>query len=207
MGDTPRIDESLVTLFTDVLGCNRCPRSLVKRDGAYNIPQPGWVGRNYGGLMFVGQNPGEGSAPPTDPDRQYLEALGLVCDSPSLDEMHDRLKEATDSFTYYSSFRFDVDIERVAYINAVRCRTKENSAPVREIQQNCRHHFLEWVKRLRPRGVVYLGLFAQRATADLLDRLRIEYVVISRQRSLSTQKRAEQDKNARQFILKVLSGE
>jgi len=93
--------DNLVQLFTSVLKCERCPNNSVKRDGEYNIPQPGWVGRNFSGVMFVGQNPGEGSTPPTEPDRLYLEALREVKDINSLSSMHDQLKEAANTFVYY----------------------------------------------------------------------------------------------------------
>jgi hypothetical protein len=155
--------------------------------------------------MFVGQNPGEGKTPPAEPDRQHLDSLSALQDSKSLNEMHDRLKAATDTFAYYNSFHFDVDIERVAYINAVRCRTIANASPRKSVIENCRQHFAERVERLEPKGVVYLGLFAERATADVLDRKGIRHISISRQRSLSGEKRREQDINARRFIAEILT--
>ena len=199
------VESHLVTLFEDVLRCRRCSIDCVKRNEGYDIPQPGWVGRRFEGLMFVGQNPGEGRTPPTEPDRKYLEALRNVSDRASLNDMHDRLKEASDTFAYYNSFHFDVDIERVAYINAVRCRTVGNSLPRKSVIENCRRHFLTWIEYLQPKGVVFLGVFAHRATADLLDQRGINHVVISRQRSLSREKRIRQDTLAREFISNVLT--
>jgi uracil-DNA glycosylase len=207
MWDDIESKDDLVELFTDVLGCVRCPINSIKRDQKYNIPQPGWVGRNYAGIMFVGQNPGEGRTPPTEPDRIYLDALREVKDIESLNSMHDRLKEATESFVYYKSFHFNTDIENVAYINAVRCRTTGNAAPHKDVQQKCRRHFLSWVNCLKPKAVIYLGLFAEKATGDLLKRLDIEYQAISRQRSLSSDVRAKQHQAAVELIDSVLDSQ
>ena len=197
--------DDLVGLFTDVLKCDRCPVNLVKRDPHYDIPQPGWVGRSYSGVMFVGQNPGEGSTPPTVPDSAYLDALRKVKNIETLDTMHDQLKSAADTFVYYKSFHFDTDIERVAYINSVRCRTQGNAAPDDEVRRQCRRHFLSWVRCLEPSAVIYLGLYAERATSDLLDKLGIEHRAISRQRSLPTEQRQSQRAAAIQLIESVLS--
>lgn len=205
MWETIESKDELVALFTDVLRCERCPVSFLKRDAEYNIPQPGWVGRAYAGVMFVGQNPGEGKTPPANPDKTYLDALRNVADVETLNAMHDQLKSATDTFVYYRSFHFDTDIEQVAYINAVRCRTRKNAAPDDAVRQQCRKHFLSWVLCLKPRAVVYLGLYAERATSDLLKRLGIEYRAISRQRSLSTEQRESQHAAALQLIESVLS--
>ena len=205
MWDAIDLKNELVALFTDVLRCERCPVSAVKRDPKYNIPQPGWVGRDYAGVMFVGQNPGEGNTPPTRPDQTYLDALRKVSDIQTLNFMHDQLKAATDTFVYYRSFHFDTNIEQVAYINAVRCRTRGNAAPDETVRQQCRKHFLSWVRCLQPSAVVYLGLYAERATGDLLNRLGIEYRSISRQRSLPAEQRKSQHEAAVQLIESVLS--
>ena len=121
----------LVELFTSVVGCRKCPTSLVLRDESINPPQPGWVGRRYRGLMFVGQNPGQRRQTPTQlaADVPYIEALLKLHDAASLDRMLDVLRKSADAFVYYRSFHFSVDIEDVAYINAVRCRTDGNVAP------------------------------------------------------------------------------
>ncbi len=205
MWDAVESKDKLVALFTDVLKCERCPAGSVKHDSMYNIPQPGWVGRSYSGVMFVGQNPGEGQTPPTNADRAYLDALRNVNDLETLNAMHDQLKAATDTFVYYRSFHFESDIERVAYINVVRCRTGGNSVPEDAVRRQCRRHFLEWVRCLKPRAVIYLGLFAERATSDLLKRLGIKYKSISRQRNLPAELRESQHAAARQLIESTLS--
>lgn len=203
---------SRLALFTEVTACERCPANCeekeancVKRDRNYNIPQPAWLGREYAGLVFVGQNPGEGSTPPTSDDAGYLDALRVVSDKGSLDLMHDTLKEATESFVYYRSFHFDVNIEKVAYINAVRCRTVGNAAPGEKVARNCRVHFLNWIRKLSPKGVVYLGVYAKEATSDILDRFGVQHVTISRQRNLKSELREKQMARALQFIEVILS--
>lgn len=196
----------LVALFTSVTACARCAAPAVLRDTDSNIPQPGWVGRRYAGLMFIGQNPGARrvGAAQLAADIPYINALRTVDDAATLDRMHDVLKVSAEAFVYYRSFGFDVDMERVAYINAVRCRTSENAAPGKAVVQACRTHLARWLDVLAPRGVVYLGTFAEAHTSDLLLQRRIRYVSISRQRSLSAERRQAQMAAATAFIAEVL---
>jgi len=195
----------LAELFISVVGCRTCPTSLVLRDETVNPPQPGWVGRRYKGLMFVGQNPGERPRTPKQiaADVSYIESLLKVRDIASLETMLDVLRQSTDAFVYYRSFHFNVDIEDVAYINTVRCRTRQNAAPGRSVVDACKAHFRRWVEILRPRGVVYLGVFAERATSDLLQERDIPFVTISRQKSLKSAQRAEQMDRANEFVRSV----
>jgi uracil-DNA glycosylase len=133
-------------------------------------------------------------------DVPYINALREVSDGASLDRMHDVLKVSSEAFVYYRSFGFDVDMERVAYINAVRCRTAGNAAPGKAVIQACRTHLARWLDVLRPRGVVYLGTFAETHTSDLLRQRNIQYVAISRQRSLASEQRQAQMVVAKAFI-------
>jgi len=157
--------------------------------------------------MFVGQNPGarrEGAAQ-LAADIPYIDALRELQDAPTLDRMHDVLKVSSEAFVYYRSFGFDVDMERVAYINAVRCRTNGNAAPVKTVVEACRTHLACWLDALTPRGVVYLGAFAETYTSDLLRQRNIRYVAISRQRSLAAEQRQAQMAVAKAFISEVLN--
>jgi uracil-DNA glycosylase len=121
--------------------------------------------------------------------------------------MHAILKTSAESFVYYRSFHFDVDIERVAYINAVRCRTEGNAKPERSVIFHCRNHFIRWLDLLRPRGVVYLGVFAERATKDLVDAREIPTVTISRQKNLTRAQRAAQMGHAMKLVSSILPDE
>ena len=69
--------EAIIELFCRVLECDRCSHSIVLRDSFENIPQPGYIGRNYEKyrILLIGQNPGVCPPSMKNKDFVYMEAL------------------------------------------------------------------------------------------------------------------------------------
>ncbi len=187
--------DSVIQHFNEVIDCTKCDQWTSKkllRDTAENIPQPGWVGRNYAErrVLLVGQNP---SLPPTHMqarDGIYTAALRQLNDTGS-DEDYQRLHQVLKQFVpewpvqrnYFPLAESGLGLEDIAYCNIVRCRTVGNAAPSNALVQNCLSHFDSFVKTLEPSVVVFIGKWAHDRAAERLG--DIPYAFMNRMRSLS----------------------
>ena len=177
-----------VELFTSVLSCKTCSPKCVLRDEQANVPQPGWLGRQYDrGALFIGQNPGarrDGSVQ-YSADMRYIDALREVKDQASLTTLLDVMHRSMQAFVMYRHYIPTELFDEVAIINVVRCRTTGNVAPITDVVRNCRQHLERWLDVLRPRAVVFNGVWAEREVAAVTRQRGLPNETINRQRSLS----------------------
>ena len=80
--------EAQIEHFVRIVRCSRCSVSHCKkllRDKDENVPQPGFVGRNYPStrLMLLGQNPGIPRQENLARDKEYTAALRQLAHDPS----------------------------------------------------------------------------------------------------------------------------
>lgn len=189
------LTQELLPLYTAVLSCERCPPTCVLRDAGINVPQPGWVGRRYRpgrGVMFIGQNPGVRKAATAWADEPYIEALRAVTDSASLDRLLDVMARSLPVFHLYRHYIPLEHIEDVAIINMVRCRTPGDGRVPDAAVANCGDHLRQWLAGLRPRAVVFNGVWASRAAHQAVAELGVPTETINRLRSLPTEARQAQ---------------
>lgn len=196
-------DDCIKKDFCDVVACKRCTNHDSKnllRDDRKNIPQPGFVDKNYEKyrILFVGQNPG---IPSTDDrsckDQKYTQSIRELAKEWNV-ESYQNFYQLTIDFMgdwpiYKRHFQFHevgLTLDDIAYCNVVRCRTKNNAALSKTLIHNCSEHFRASIETLKPRLIIFIGKAAYKAALDQLpDTVKSEY--INRQRSLSNIERNE----------------
>lgn len=199
-------EDALILTSREVRSCTKCDANKVMRDTDYNIPQFGYVGPLYGRgpkVMFVGQNPGAGSAAVSDEmDRRYIDTLhNLAHERVRPDEYQKIFADFIRTWPVYRNyvkdilFQADLTIHHVAYTNLVRCRTESNAKINYTMSQNCDIHMRNFVGRFRPDCVIVLGTTPFKLITKSTFGHGMPMHVISRQRNLgSTQRKWQTDK-------------
>lgn len=189
--------------FAAVVACKRCSPTFSRnllRDDDSNVPQPGYVGRNYRArrLLLIGQNPAIAGLSNRAEDRRYTTALGSLRDEPN-DVGYQRVAGLLDSFIpkwpvhsdYFPLRECGLQLADIAYFNAVRCRTIGNSAPGKQMTENCvTSHLRRWLGLLEPRAVVFIGKWAFDRARHEVEGRGIPCGFMNRHRSLSIEERA-----------------
>ena len=197
------MEDDLPSVFAQVVGCSRCTQahsSKLLRDSSENVPQPGYVGRNYANtrLLLAGQNPGV--CPPrfAERDAEYTRALRAVRDQPDAPTF-EHLREVLERFvpswpihgSYFPLAECGLRLDEIAYCNVVRCRTLENAPPSSRLASECvSAHFGPWLDLLAPIAVVFLGMWAFRNGVAATAQRGISSSCVNRDRSLTSEQRA-----------------
>ncbi len=189
--------------FAKVISCAACSHatdSNILRDADENVPQPGYVGVTYWRrrIALVGQNPGTPKTLELQ-DKPYTAALRKLRDTPTEANYHE-LDSVLQAFipkwpvhgNYFPLDECGLSLQDIAYFNVVRCRTGDDAKPGVNTVNNCiRNHFGRWLDNLAPRVVVFIGKWAADHASQEVERRRIPFAFINRQRSLSSHERSE----------------
>jgi len=194
----------LANLCTEVINCNACSgcgKSAILRDETFNVPQPGFVGSAYTEkrVMFIGQNPGVSPERSRTDDTRLAELLLELAKDPGTEpyaELRAFLADFMDKWAitqrYLPLRSFGLSLDEIAYLNVVRCRTRQNIAIPKAMTARCAQLHLErWLDTLQPKVVVFLGKWAHDAAGHLVSERGISYGYINRDRSLSGAARAK----------------
>lgn len=198
--------------FARVLSCATCSRatdSHILRDADENVPQPGYVGKNYAKrrVALVGQNPG---TPKTleQQDRPYTAALRSLRDTPN-EEHYQQLHTVLQAFipqwpvhgNYFPLAECGLSLQDIAYFNVVRCRTSGDAKPgVNTVNSCIQNHLGRWLDQLEPRVVVFIGKWASDRASHEVERRGIPFAFMNRQRSLSSLERSENRRAVVQIV-------
>ena len=203
--------------FAQVIACDVCSRNRypkLLRDNSFNLPQPGYIGANYKntGILFVGQNPGISQHYARDAEfaKSLIEVTQNI-DAHSMAKVKnilDKMMPAWDiSNKYFPLAECGIELNDIAYINVVRCRTEGNATPRVQITQTCiSNHFVRWLDWLKPRVVVCLGKWAHDKIGHELEIRSIPNGFINRDRSLSSAERRENRQEAGALVRSVIGG-
>ena len=205
--------------FSRVMSCDYCSRQgypKLLRDDSFNLPQPGYIGANYrkSRVLLVGQNPGTSPDRFGAQDREFADAQITLRDSPTAHSMR-RLHAINDRImptwpvvkNYFRLDDYGLQLDEIAYVNVVRCRTKENGVPGKRITEACiKNHFERWLDWLQPAVVVCIGKWSHDAISELLEERRIPNGFVNRKRSLSGAEREENRASVAELARRVLSG-
>jgi uracil-DNA glycosylase len=189
--------------YQRVITCTECTDSAdrgILRDDLFNLPQPGYVGTKYttGGVLLVGQNPGVSNENYKEQDQRYAEALATLADRPSHTSMmrlQDILTEIIPTWpvqnNYFPLQECNLTLDEIAYCNVVRCRTKGNAAPSKQMTATCiSRHFENWLDLLQPGVVICIGKWACDQISPILQKRGIKSCYMNRWRSLPAEDRA-----------------
>lgn len=182
--------------FSKVIGCSICDRLTdpnILRDIGENVPQPGYIGAEYGKfrILLVGQNPGMPQPWQQEKDRTYTEALRALRDART-PEVYRDLQLILDNVVpdwpihkkYFPLEESGLTLRNIAYCNLVRCRTMHNLAPNARAAGNCKKmHFEPWLDLLKPAAVVFIGFWARDHGADACKLRGIPYRAVNRDRN------------------------
>ena len=201
--------------FARVIGCTKCNSTTsgkLLRDNGENVPQPGFIGKNYSRtrVALAGQNPGVCPPRLAARDARYTAALRAVCDQPNAgtiailsEVLLDFVPEWPVAGNYFPLAECRLRLEDIAYFNVVRCRTYKNSVPGVHVVRNCLEYFDRWLDQLQPRVVVFIGKWAHDAAAELAARRNIPVAFMNRERSLSADERARNRQEVVELVRRV----
>jgi hypothetical protein len=207
--------EAIVHAFCKVIKCERCnPLTDINllRDKQENIPQPGYIGKNYekNKLLLIGQNPG--ICPPSMKARDtvYMKALSDLGFNPTIlhyEELYKTLQSFVPEWpvhrNYFPLEGCGLGLEDIAYCNIVRCRTSNNRRPSKSLTQNCiNEHLIKTIDLIDPKVIVFIGKWSYVQLNLLLKNRSIKLACMNRDRSLSAYKR---DTNRMEVIETVLA--
>jgi len=193
---------AIVQLFSNVINCERCSlltASKLVRDKSENVPQPGFIGKNYEKkrVLLIGRNPG--ACPPSMKTRDlvYMQAL-LNLGSQQTVHTYDTLYYTL--LNYMPDWRicrdyFQLDecglyLEDIAFFNVVRCRTDKNETPSKSLTQNCMNEYLvSFIDIIEPKVIVCIGKWAFDQLNPLIGDRNINTTYINGDRSLNSDER------------------
>lgn len=202
--------------FARIVACAKCgiftSRKLL-RDDKENVPQPGFIGSKYWTtrVALAGQNPGVGPPRFASRDAAYTAALRALRETPDEATMS-RLNTVLLDFipdwpihgNYFPLRECGLDLQDIAYFNIVRCRTQGNSVPGAPVVRNCLGHFDRWMALLRPKVLVFIGKWAHEKASHVAAARGIPTTYMNRERSLSSDGRAENRAQVIAFIRSAL---
>lgn len=187
--------------FATVISCRACSAPscpTLLRDADENVPQPGYIGRNYSThrVLLVGQNPGTPKSREAE-DKPYTAALRNLRDHPgeaAYTQLAALLQDLIPRWpvhgNYFPLIEAGLSLQDIAYFNVVRCRTASDAKPSVTMVTNClRSHFGSWLDQLSPRVVVFIGKWAADQAGHEVRRRDIPFAYMNRQRSLSSEER------------------
>jgi hypothetical protein len=145
-----------------------------------DLPQPGFVGSTYrpGGVLFLGNNPGNGPEDPDDLDdleRRHIRALRDLKAAPpnslqgSFEALMESLVPVMSEWGLVQKYvrpilsGADMDLDSIAYLNLFKWRSKifkwrsTKDTPARVYRQSWQKHTGKQCRLLRPIFVVALG--------------------------------------------------
>ncbi|MBI4774950.1 MAG: hypothetical protein HY788_12365 [Deltaproteobacteria bacterium] len=167
--------------FARIVSCEACTTrtsSNLLRDSGENVPQPGFIGRNYRpkGLVLVGRNPAVCKPEHREQDAAYTDVLRRLKRKPTpelKEELTVLLEDYMPKWWIIKKFPFDeceVGLDDIAFFNVVRCRmTKDKHHPAQGVINNCRPHFERWLDLLEPGLLIFLGKWGYDRADDFVN--------------------------------------
>ena len=191
----------LIASFADVISCDLCDEytsQKLLRDNLENVPQPGYIGKDYekSKLLLVGQNPGLAPDRMLSRDKIYTKSLRDLASLRTI-ESYDNFYETVVDFVpewpvnrnYFPLEECDLSLDDIAYCNVVRCRTQGNAAPSKRLITNCsERHFVSFLNVVNPSVVIFIGKWAHDNAAHLLPK-GTKHSFMNRMRSLRGEER------------------
>lgn len=186
-------------LFASVINCRACSICQTISRGMMDLPQPGHIGMRYRGILLVGRNP---CVDPTGrwkaQDSIYfknMSELGQRPDESAYSRLEGFLVEYIKTWPictrYFPLKECGLELDDIAYVNLVRCRTVGDKTPQKKMTANCiNNHFLPWVEKLKPNIIVFVGKWAADRVKNIEIIKNIDCCVINRKRSLNGAQRA-----------------
>ena len=208
------MEQKIIAEFGNVIGCERCATADVQRDESFNLPQPGFIGKNFPAhkVILIGQNPGASPDRFADEDKRYADLLLKLRaeqDAAAYSKLYAFLLEFMRKWQVKNFFPLaecGLDLEDIAYFNLVRCRTQANAAPGRNVTAACMWHFINWIEMLSPTVVVCIGKNPYDRIIQYLEKRGIPCCFINRARDLNNSERQINRNAAAHFVKNTLSG-
>ena len=207
---TPQQD--LVHEYRRVIKCAVCQQAgerALLRDDVFDLPQPGYVGNNYAHtrVLLVGRNPGVSRDRFAIQDGRYAELLVAVRDGTSgqaMEELQALLEEIIPTWPvhgrHFPLSECGLALADIAFLNLVRCRTRNDKPPSTGMVRNCLRHFVRWLDMLKPRVVVCVSKWAHDQVVAQLDSRGIPHTYVNRDRSLRADERRSNREAVAAFV-------
>lgn len=207
MPTDPQMLDSFVRVGQEILSCNWEAQygpdvtRVAPSPPGVGYAQPGFLGRDYRGLVFVGQNPGAG-ADRADVHRLWERAFRTWHQQGSIaaySKVFEFWRHDLNAWTVWSQWikpildRLSLTEDHIGYLNLCKNATTNNKAPTTHMYWSDWTWTSQQLDLLQPRVVVAGGL----AVADKLNTLwPAPSVMILPQNRERIQSRAERDREA-----------
>ncbi len=193
--------------FAKVISCVKCTKATdanLLRDDGENVPQPGYIGAGYERtkLLLVGQNPAIPPANLQQRDERYTAALRVLRNAPTIQHyaalqliLDDYIPDWPVHGQHFPLEDCHLKVVDIAYCNLVRCRMIRNDQGKYESPNICiatecrRTHFAPWLDMLKPKCVVFVGLWACRRGRTACHERGIPHTAVNRDWSLTPEEK------------------
>lgn len=129
--ENPKDGDKLFSLYNEVLACKKCSLCNTRNNVVFGKGSPN------ADIVFIGEAPG------ADEDKFGFPFVG-------------RGGRLLDSWFA----RFNLTLEDIYVMNAIKCRPPENRDPTEEEKTSCRNYFDEQIKIIKPKIICALGKHA-----------------------------------------------
>lgn len=209
--------DNILNGFINVITCKKCREDKIAsilNDNDMNIPQPGFVGKNYfkRRILFLDRNPGP---PPiengsySEREIKYMKCLREIGRRDEANTNHEDIRSAfqnyfTNHHIYKRVFKdTNLSLDDVAIFNIVKCRTLDNRQPSNKAFENCKElHFEKWIKILNPKKAVYFGKVPYDKTLVEIAKYNLKSEFLNRERKLNRDDREKEITKIVHFIKK-----
>ena len=207
--------DAIIQLFSDVVLCNQCnpeKNSNLLKHNEKNVPQPGYIGKNYEQhrVLLIGRNPGECPSNPIIEarDLSYMKALLNLSEqqtNQAYQELYNTILNNIPQWpivqNYFPLKECGLDLPDIAFCNVVRCRTKDNVSPSASQVQICKeHHLIKFIDTIEPKVIVCIGKWAYDRIKGLSSIQSIPKTYINMDKSLNAKARQTDKERAGKIV-------
>lgn len=172
--DIEHIKKEMIQLMTGIVNCSHC-KKFVEGEELDKQHFPGFIGKEYKGLVIIGRNPGSsGSANRREIDKRTFNSLSSFKNNPtkSFDAYQDALKSAMEEWTVWKKSkdlrdeffykRHNIEPDNIAFINLAKCRLKDPKKKLipnicLQCTKECFKNFTQkQLEVLNPTHIIYL---------------------------------------------------
>ena len=210
-------EKAIINNFKAIINCRQCSGiNNILCDDNFNLPQPGYVGKNYAQkrVLLIAQNPGDCQPGHKlfDQAQTYARIIKQFSDDidkKQFDLLNDFLAKFIPTWPLFNKIPLNeagITINDIAYINLIHCRTFQNKSVPVKCARNCiETHFMNTLNVLKPNVVISLGKWANDRVSNILTEANIPHSYINRLRNLSSEKREVNKKEVISLIKEYVS--
>lgn len=183
--DIEHIKKEMIQLMTGIVNCSHC-KKFVEGEELDKQHFPGFIGKKYQGLVFIGKSPGSSKSDnKREIDKGTFNSLLSFKSDPTaqpFEAYQQKLQTAMEKWTVWGknggadlTFYKDhgIKLDKIAFINLAKCRFKDPGKKPLADTPACRNKCFELFTNkqlalLAPRYVVFLSMDTEKKFEDVV---------------------------------------